>query len=134
MRARTLSTTALAITVAVLVTAPPQAKAERESSTREMLDAASQAFSEARTRFGSGTATLDEVYRWSIRWLEAARRHQPSSARAAAQSHLARMREVCNAADRMVHQGTLPPSETTACRYYLAEAQVWVTSGVGPRR
>ena len=86
--------------------------------------AAERAFTEARARWASGTETLDSVYVWSVRWLEADRRAHPESLPRALQAHRARVHDLCAEVDRAIRSGTAPASASTACTYYEAEASL----------
>jgi hypothetical protein len=117
--------------VAVCLALPAAALAERGSAVpgppnRVMAEAAERAFALARARFETGQDSLEVVYQWSVRWLEAQRRLQPASAAAAAGDHQRRVRELCTLAVRQVDAGTLDASARSACDYYLAEAELWV--------
>lgn len=124
----TAMVTLLALT-AFSTTRTVQAERAAPAPTQAVVDAAQQAFSQSRARFEGSQGSVEEVYQWSVRWLESMSRHRPSNARAASQAHLARMRDVCVVARRLVGQGTLHPSTNHACDYYIAEAQLWVNQG-----
>lgn len=131
MTARILLTTVTVIALSAFPTMTRDVHAERTTPApaQAMVDAAQQTFSLSRARFEGFQGSLDETYQWSVRWLEAMRRHRPASARTASQAHLARMRDVCVVARRMVGQGALHPAASHACDYYVAEAQLWVNRG-----
>lgn len=130
MTARIVWTSAMTIcflTAFSMTIGQGHAENARPASSQAMVDAAQHAFVQSRALFESSQGSLEETYLWSVRWKEALVRNQPTSARLAAQAHLARMRDVCDVARRMVGQGMLDPTANHACTYYLAEAQLWVS-------
>jgi hypothetical protein len=118
--------------VAGVVTWPGAAWAESGGASphpnaQTLVAAAQRAFTAARARFEAGSETLEAVYTWSRRWLEAQRRLQPAAARAAAREHRSRMTELCAQATQRVDAGLLDASAREACAYYLAEAELLVS-------
>ena len=89
-----------------------------------MVEAAERTYAAVRARFEAGSETLETVYVWSLRWLEAQRTARPTAAAAAARDHHRRMQELCALVDRQVAAGTLDGSAASACQYYLAQAEV----------
>lgn len=81
---------------------------------------ASQLFDQARSRYVAGSGTLEEVYRWSIRWAEAV------GGSAAWTAHHARMVELGGTVASKVQRGLAPVEELTAANFYVAEAKGWL--------
>ncbi len=89
-------------------TAPPDPNAAR-------IAAAAAAYEDALGRCKSGSAELDEVYRWSIRWNDAS--HDPGA-------HARRMTGLAGVVAERISAGAARASDQKALDYYLAEAAV----------
>lgn len=111
-------------------TAASPARARTVTEIRQAkVDAASRAHAGALAAYSVGTATLEAVYLWSVRWLEAERGHSRKAAdkRAAAERHLARMDSLTAEVAKRVAAGIAPPTDSDAVTFYRAEAELWST-------
>ncbi|MBN8613451.1 MAG: hypothetical protein J0L92_22850 [Deltaproteobacteria bacterium] len=88
---------------------------------------AHRAYDLARAASASGMATTEEVYVWSVRWLDAERLAAPDRAQAAVMAHLSRMTTLEAEVRARVATGSAPASAEAACAYYVAEARAWQT-------
>lgn len=102
------------------------AETSQRSSPQTLSAAAGRAFAAARAGYEAGSETLEVVYTWSRRWLDAQRRARPTALQAAGREHRARMVEVCALAERRVVVGAADVSAREACAYYLAEADLLI--------
>jgi hypothetical protein len=118
--------TTLALLAVLSVAAPVAAQGASPAAAR--IAAASRAFGAARSGFQAGTTQLDEVYVWSIRWLESERASSPSRAPAATRAHLDRMLALQADVRSRVAAGLATPAAEAACEYYVAEARVWAAA------
>lgn len=71
-----------------------------------------------------GTASIEDVHTWSVRWCETEGR----TAKALAE-HRERMVALQQHAATRVQAGMASPFETHAAAYFVAEADRWVTAG-----
>ncbi len=75
----------------------------------------------ARTsEYAAGAASAEDVYRWSVRWLDAERRSP-----AALAAHLARMLALAELARTRVQTGVARAVEGHEAAWYVAEARIW---------
>jgi hypothetical protein len=124
-RVARLALLALALAFALITAARPAAA---DDGPGAVVDAAAQAYELAATRWQSGRGTVDEVYVWSVRWLDA-QRELPLKGRAlaaAAAAHLARMKDLGERTRAAVAEGRSPAHDVTATTYYLRQAERWV--------
>ncbi len=120
----------LALSALLACTATSQAHARPAAEIRQAkVDAASRAHAGAQAAYSVGTATLEAVYLWSVRWLEAERANSRKAAdkRAAAERHLARMDSLTAEVAKRVAAGIAPPTDSDAVTFYRAEAELWST-------
>jgi hypothetical protein len=89
---------------------------------RARADSAAKAFALVEARYKSGSADIEAVYRWSVRWYEAQRESQPKPA---AQDHLKRMQALETTAKARAASGVAPADEAVAAEYFRAEAALW---------
>jgi hypothetical protein len=73
-------------------------------------------------------ASLDGLYRWSVRWLEADRQlsDQPADQVAAFKAHFERMRDLDRLIRKLRAAGQTTIDETSAAEFYRTEAEMWV--------
>ena len=93
------------------------APAPAPSESRAALT--SQLFDQARNRYIAGTGTLEDAYKWSIRWAEAV------GGSAGYAAHLARMVEMSGQVAAKVQRGLAPVDELTEASFYVSEAKGW---------
>jgi hypothetical protein len=105
-----------------------RAKLAAAKSTYELMAAMAE---HAETR----VPDTDERYAWSRRWMEAERECAADDAgrRAAADTHLARMKRLLDVAQKRLEAGMISATEAAATRYYVAEAEQWVAEAGGPQ-
>ncbi len=115
----------LLVIVASLVFLVPIARSTG-TAERDRLDAANKVFVALEAQYQQGTTTLDDVYVWSVRFMQADRSVNGDSA--AVQAHTARMSSLDSSVQKRVQSGMAPRSDELAARYYLAEARVWTAS------
>jgi hypothetical protein len=74
----------------------------------------------------SGMAPAEDVYRWSVRLMEAEEAAGDPTART---KHVVRMRGLAELVKQQVATGTAPALELDRARFYQAEAAAWVADG-----
>ena len=114
----------VAIIVGLVILVP--AAQSSGSAERERLDAASKVYSVVEAQYQVGTVTLDDLYLWSVRFMQADRAVHGDSA--AAQAHSARMTALESVVQKRVQSGMAGRNEELAIHYYTAEARVWLAS------
>jgi hypothetical protein len=118
------------LTFAVAVPAPAahaDPRPTRAQLNQARIDAAAHAYAVAEASWRVGRTPLDEVYTWSVRWLDA-QRDQPVRGRAltaALADHLTRMTDLAAEVDRRVKAGSATQADAAATAYYVAEAALW---------
>ena len=123
---------ALAVTVALLAGTAWPARAVAGPGTAEArVTAAAATFAAVEARLAAGATTVDAVYTWSVRWLDAQRAQPVKGLKgkaliAAAQAHLARMIGLEDRVTKLVDNGGAPTADREAARYYRLEAELWV--------
>ncbi len=113
----------LALTAAAGLATPARA-----GRAEVRIAAAAETFAIAQARYAAGTITVDDVYTWSVRWLDA-QRDQPLKGKAlvaAAAAHLDRMTALEAEVTAAVAAGRASSYDLAAARYYRAEAELWV--------
>lgn len=70
---------------------------------------------------------MDEVYHWSLRWLEADTAIGSDTHALAA--HLARMVELDETTTQRFKTGLAGADQSTAARFFVVEAKLWVKLG-----
>jgi hypothetical protein len=113
------------IIVVGLVVLVPVARST-SSAERERLDAASKVYAALDAQYQAGVVSLDDVYVWSVRFMQADRAVNGDNA--AMQAHAARMTALDAAVQKRVQTGMAPRSDELALRFYVAEARVWTTT------
>ena len=115
---------ASALTFAAVVPAHANPRPTRAQLSRTRIDAAAHAYAVTEAAWRAGRAPLDDVYTWSVRWLDA-QRDQPVHGRAltaALGDHLTRMVDLATEVDRRVKAGSASQVDAAATAYYVAEA------------
>jgi len=118
----------VSVLLALLLAVPATAShAKPRDLAAERLAAAADLFAAAKGAYDTGTGTVDAVYTWSVRWLEAA------SARATARgAHLDRMKALEATAKEKVASGLAPTLDVKAAAYFRVEAELWARRGTRP--
>jgi len=107
------------------------ASAAQAEPAQQRIDAAQRMFGETMLAFEQGMASAEDVYTWSVRWLAAVSEADPAQKPATLNAHLQRMEQLSQKAGPLVDAGMLAPTTRSACEYYLAEAQLWVSKAGG---
>ena len=108
-------------TLAVTLAAPAKAVAPPSRAA-----AAEKVYAQVRAGFDAGQGTIDEVYTWSVHWLDADLAGASRAARKRAfADHLARMTELRAAAQKLTRQGLLRATGALKADYFVAEAEAW---------
>lgn len=111
-------------TLALAAIAPgAQAQDAAAEPAHELAAAAREAYEAAAIGVATGTATPEEVYRWSWRWMQAETARAPGVAATHAKAHLERMQALDAAVRQGITAGMTPAAAGAAVRYYLAEAR-----------
>jgi hypothetical protein len=81
-------------------------------------------------------ASLDGLYRWSVRWLDADRQlsDQPADQVAAFKAHFERMRDLDRLIRKLRAAGQTTIDETSAAEFYRTEAEMWVLQAQQDRK
>lgn len=93
------------------------------SADRERLDAATRVYTSLEAQYKAGTVKLDDVYVWSVRFMQADRAVHGDSA--AVQGHVARMAGLESTVQKRVQSGMVSRSDELAMQFYIAEGRVW---------
>ena len=112
----------VASTTAVTLAGPP--KVVPPPPSRATM--AQQVFDRVRAGFTAGQGTIDEVYTWSVHWLDAELAGASKAARKRAfADHRARMIALRADATKMTEQGLLRATAPLKADYFVAEAEAW---------
>ena len=128
MRALLITLIALS-SVAVADPAParPTSAADIAKARSEL---AAKAFASALSRFEVGTANVEDVARWSLRWLDASLDGATGRAvTTALAAHAARMKDLDDKAIAASNTGRTYTADADAAAYYRLEADLWVARG-----
>jgi hypothetical protein len=107
----------------VLVLSLPLTAHAQDATPAARAALAHQLYDRALAGTSMGTANVEEVYTWSVRWMRAElEAHTPN----AAQAHLDRMTQFLTRVHSSVAAGARTTADETACQYYVAEARAWV--------
>jgi hypothetical protein len=122
-----ITTLALLSTLALAALATgAQAQDGTAEPAHELAAAAREAYEAAAIGVATGTATPEEVYRWSQRWMQAETARAPGVAATHAKAHLERMQALDATVQQGIASGMSPASAGAAVRYYVAEARAAV--------
>jgi hypothetical protein len=90
-----------------------------DPTAAERVAIATRVFQQLRAQQAAGTTSLEDVYRWSVRLMEAER---DAGVLDAERSHAARMRDLAMAVADQVGRGSQPAIAVDIARFYEAEA------------
>jgi outer membrane protein TolC len=133
-RSRLHAVKAMVVLLAVILSgatpsgrSPAAGKAPTDS-LQAQLDAAREAYRLAQVYYRDGRGDVETVYRWSRRWLEAEQAGGGGKDQnlAALKGHLERMKELQKQAEARWRTGLVTSLDTTATKFYLAEAEDWL--------
>jgi hypothetical protein len=96
---------------------------------KERAAVAEKAFRTVSAQHLVGRVTIEAVYLWSVRWLDAALEATPKTARQALADHLKRMADLEAEAQKMFKAGTASSLDTDASYYFRIEAELWSARG-----
>ncbi|HWU90039.1 MAG TPA: hypothetical protein VN253_22405, partial [Kofleriaceae bacterium] len=92
---------------------------------KDRAAAAEKAYRASVAQHQVGRITLDSVYTWSVRWLEAELAVAPKTAKQALADHQKRMQDLEAAVQKMVAAGAASSLDADAAAYYRIEADLW---------
>lgn len=97
------------------------------SPAEERVALATELYGQAHARHAAGGATTEEVYRWSVRWLESQRdqKLKGKALAAALSAHVERMRTLETEVGSLVERGRLGTADRALARYARLEAEAW---------
>jgi hypothetical protein len=96
---------------------------------RKRAEVAADGYRQAKARFTAGVCSLEDVYVWSVRRMDAERDAESEKVKVAAQNHLERMTELQTEVESGVKAGVQPAIASTAATYFRLEAQEWIERG-----
>jgi hypothetical protein len=110
---------------------PPAKAGDAEASLKkQMLEEAKKVYESDIKRYQAGqSSSVEELYLWSGRWLEAELDLAADAAAktTALKAHLDRMKAVEKSSGAYAKAGQGRESDAAAGRYYRAQAELWVT-------
>ncbi len=113
--------------------AAPSSTSEAAPSAAELAKdraaAAERAFRTIAAGHRTGRATVEAVYTWSVRWLDAAIETAPKALKQALADHLKRMTDLEAEVQRMAAAGAAGSLDGDAAAYYRVEAELWSVRG-----
>jgi hypothetical protein len=91
-------------------------------------DAARRTYEVSWANYRDRATSQENVYRWSLRWLEAERQvsDKPADEVAACKGHLERMKDLESLIHRLQQAGLTTIDEVSAAEYCRAEADIWL--------
>jgi len=95
----------------------------------ERAEAAREAYMAANKALPAGTGGPEQVYIWSLRWLDARCAAQPGETSSALTEHRDRMESLRDKARELIDAGMIPVGTRHALDYYVSEAEFWVARG-----
>jgi hypothetical protein len=130
-RALTIPAVVLALTLGSVGLAAPVSRPKiAPALLKARLDAASETYRLASASWEQRVkgVSADNVYLWSVRWLEAQRAVsvQKADRVAACEAHLARMKKLAEMVDKVVQAGGLQGFQAFGTKFFRAEAEVWL--------
>jgi hypothetical protein len=116
----------MTLLVVVLLTATARASGQDLDELRKQkLEAASEAYKLQLMILRNGQGTYETLYRWSVRWMDAAREADPKADPVRhLQAHLDRLRELEVLAKAQFKGGLVTKAEMLAATYYRLDAQI----------
>ncbi len=117
----------LGILVAVTALAVAPASSETKSAAAPTrAETAHRVYDSVRAGFAAGQGNIDEVYTWSVHWLDAELAGASKAARKKAfAAHRSRMTDLRTTAVEMTQKGLLRASAPLKADYFVAEADAW---------
>jgi len=116
----------LLVAAAFLPSAQPSSRL-----AKSRLDAAAKVYPVVSAQYGAGTQTVDSVYQWSERWLQAERAVNGNGQ--ASQEHYKRMMALEALVKSRVQAGAASNADALAVAYFRAEAELWAVEARGGR-
>ena len=97
--------------------------------TKDRAAAAEKAYRNSLTLHQVGRTTVDAIYAWSVRWLDAAVDVAPKGVKQALADHLKRMQDLEAAVQKLAATGQASTLDADAAAYYRIEAELWSARG-----
>lgn len=109
---------------------PTPTKPSAADLAKARTDLAATAYASALARFESGSATVEDVARWSLRWLDSTSDGATGKAvTLALAAHAARMHDLAEKAAAASKTGRSYTADADVATYYRLEAELWVVRG-----
>jgi hypothetical protein len=109
---------------------PTPTKSSAADLAKARSDLAATAYASALARFESGSATVEDVARWSLRWLDSTSDGATGKAVGLAlAAHAARMHDLADKTAAASKTGRSYAADADVASYYRIEADLWVTRG-----
>lgn len=109
----------LALVIAALLATTPAFAAP---TAKDRAASAEKVYRSTSARLKAGTVTVEVVYQWSVRWLDAELEAKTKTALA---DHLARMKDLEEAMTKARDAGTAHSDDAEAATYFRIEAEIW---------
>jgi hypothetical protein len=120
----------LACLLVVAVPAAADPKPDVKLLAADRVSAAAKALELAQRQYAAGVSQLDDIYRWSVRLLDATLDGARGKAIAAAlKEHADRMHALEEVVKTRVSAGIASPYDSDETAYYIVEADLWVARG-----
>jgi outer membrane protein TolC len=118
--------TRLTLTITVLLSVATHAGAQNLDELRKQkLELAQESYRNHWQKYKNGQGHFDELYRWSLRWLTAAREAEPKADPVPhLQAHLDRMRELEAIVQTQHKAGVVTKGDLLEATYYRVDAQI----------
>ena len=115
----------LGLIAVVFLTVSAAAAAPGAPEAKSRVEIAEQAYTLTAAMYQNGMTQIEDVYRWSVRWLD-------SAGPATVKAHLQRMQTLEQKAQSRFAAGTAPKTDALAAAYFRAEAEAWVAGKRNP--
>jgi hypothetical protein len=127
MRALLITLVLSSVALADPAPARPTSPADIAKARSEL---AAKAFASTLSRFEVGSANVEDVARWSLRWLDASLDGATGRAvTTALAGHAARMKDLDDKAIAASNTGRTYGADADAATYFRLEADLWVARG-----
>lgn len=114
--------------LAILLLATPAVAAPTQAElVKARAEAAAKIYPVVLANFAAGRGTVEDVYRWSVRWLDG--EVERTKGKAPLADHAKRMAELETKAKAARDAGTIPSTDFEIAAYFHVEADLWVLRG-----
>ena len=93
--------------------------------TKDRATAAEKVYRTSLALYQNGLATVDAIYTWSTRWLDAELAAAPKNTKQALADHLKRMQDLDAEAQKLFATGRARSIDTASAAYFRIEAELW---------